>query len=299
MNNEDRVLPVYVIAYNRKEEDIDDPKNLEYLGLPIYNDRGEFLLSKKIKDATFFYDEEYTLHYIEAHFDEIKDTIQNFSINNLRVVEVDRDSLEIRRILDVKRDLDKNVSTKDEKTVSSDTTKKFNILCFANKMFYKKINSIGGDDYFWVKNHSQATFFDTKEDAEKVIEDKHLVDATVLENEIAGDSDTVNKIIQEHQDELARIASEEIPISKDYFKQTNDENNEELHPDRYGSDTLYECKKVLEEWFRNNPNINGYEGFLLSTIIKYCNRFGKKDDKLKEAKKIEVYARFLREFEER
>lgn len=75
--------------------------------------------------------------------------------------------------------------------------------------------------------------------------------------------------------------------------------NEELHPDRYGGDTPYECKKVLEEWFSNNSNINGYEGFLISTIIKYCNRFGKKDTKLKEAKKIEVYARFLREFEEK
>lgn len=79
---------------------------------------------------------------------------------------------------------------------------------------------------------------------------------------------------------------------------TEKQTNEELHPERYGGDTPYECKKVLEEWYANNDNINGYEGFLLSTIIKYCSRFGKKDEKLKEAKKIEVYAKFLREFED-
>lgn len=77
------------------------------------------------------------------------------------------------------------------------------------------------------------------------------------------------------------------------------ENNEELHPNRYGGDTPFECKKVLESWLSDNANIDGYEAWLLGTIIKYCNRFGKKDDKLKEAKKIEVYAGFLREFEEK
>lgn len=82
-------------------------------------------------------------------------------------------------------------------------------------------------------------------------------------------------------------------------KEIIENKNEELHPDRYGGDTPYECKKVLEEWYADNSNVNSYEGFLLGTIIKYCNRFGKKDDKLKEAKKIEVYAKFLREFEEK
>lgn len=94
---------------------------------------------------------------------------------------------------------------------------------------------------------------------------------------------------------------ENVEIGKSEVINTNNEikNNEELHPERYGGDTPYECKKVLEEWFKDNPNINGYESWLIGTLIKYCNRFGKKDDKLKEAKKIEVYAKFLREFEEK
>lgn len=71
--------------------------------------------------------------------------------------------------------------------------------------------------------------------------------------------------------------------------------NSELHPDRYGGDTPYECKKVLENWL--SPE--AYEGWLLGTLIKYTSRFGKKDSKIQEAKKIEVYAQFLREFEEK
>lgn len=92
------------------------------------------------------------------------------------------------------------------------------------------------------------------------------------------------------------ITSKELNSSKNCLSSCE---NEELHPNRYGGDTPYECKKVLEEWYSSNSNINGYEAWLLGTIVKYCNRFGKKDDKLKEAKKIEVYAKFLREFEEK
>lgn len=74
---------------------------------------------------------------------------------------------------------------------------------------------------------------------------------------------------------------ENVEIGKSEVINTNNEikNNEELHPERYGGDTPYECKKVLEEWFKDNPNINGYESWLIGTLIKYCNRFGKKEDR--------------------
>lgn len=71
--------------------------------------------------------------------------------------------------------------------------------------------------------------------------------------------------------------------------------NSELHPDRYGGESVYECKKVLENWLSEEA----YEGWLIGNIIKYLSRFGKKDPKIQEAKKIEAYAQFLREFEEK
>lgn len=71
--------------------------------------------------------------------------------------------------------------------------------------------------------------------------------------------------------------------------------NPELHPDRYGGDDIYETKKVAEAWHTPEE----YRGWLLITIEKYCSRYGKKDSRLQEARKIEVYAKFLREFEEK
>lgn len=71
--------------------------------------------------------------------------------------------------------------------------------------------------------------------------------------------------------------------------------NPELHPERYGGDDVYETKKVAEAWHTPEE----YRGWLLITIEKYCSRYGKKDSRLQEARKIEVYARFLREFEEK
>lgn len=71
--------------------------------------------------------------------------------------------------------------------------------------------------------------------------------------------------------------------------------NPEMHPDRYGGDTVYETKKVAENWHTEDE----YRGWLLITIEKYCSRYGKKDSRLKEAQKISNYAKFLVEFEER
>ena len=71
--------------------------------------------------------------------------------------------------------------------------------------------------------------------------------------------------------------------------------NPELHPDRYGGDDIYETKKVAEHWHSEDM----YRGWLVITIEKYCSRYGKKDDKLKEAYKIANYGKFLVEFEEK
>lgn len=73
------------------------------------------------------------------------------------------------------------------------------------------------------------------------------------------------------------------------------DSNPELHPERYGGDSTYETKKVLENW--HSPEM--YRGWVLMSIEKYCSRYGKKDDKLKEAYKILNYAKFLVEFEEK
>lgn len=71
--------------------------------------------------------------------------------------------------------------------------------------------------------------------------------------------------------------------------------NPELHPDRYGGDDIYETKKVAEHWHSEDM----YRGWLVITIEKYCSRYGKKDDRLKEAYKIANYGKFLVEFEEK
>lgn len=75
----------------------------------------------------------------------------------------------------------------------------------------------------------------------------------------------------------------------------NEIENPELHPDRYGGDDIYETKKVAEHWH----SAEMYRGWLVITIEKYCSRYGKKDDLLKEAYKIANYGRFLVEFEEK
>lgn len=86
-----------------------------------------------------------------------------------------------------------------------------------------------------------------------------------------------------------KLTTDEI-LEKAY---TSVKENKELHPDRYGGDTPYECKKVLEEWL----TVDEYRGWLKGTILKYLSRYGKKDDKLQEAVKIKNYADFLFEFE--
>ena len=45
--------------------------------------------------------------------------------------------------------------------------------------------------------------------------------------------------------------------------------------------------------FKNNNNITGFEAACIKDIIKYVGRYGKKDDKVKEAGKILDYALWL------
>lgn len=150
----------------------------------------------------------------------------------------------------------------------------------------KEYANILDDNLVWNSIEENALKFESKQDIFDIIEKYNfaLLDTNIVERE-----------------EKEMKTKENIEIEKSEIINNNNEikNNEELHPERYGGDTPYECKKVLEEWFKDNSHINGYESWLLGTLIKYCNRFGKKDDKLKEAKKIEVYAKFLREFEEK
>lgn len=91
-----------------------------------------------------------------------------------------------------------------------------------------------------------------------------------------------------------------MPLSEFTYKKNTTLINEgikttetELHPDRYGGDTQYECKKVLQNWLSKDE----YRGWLKGTIIKYLVRYGKKDSLIKEAEKIKIYSDFLYEFE--
>ena len=92
---------------------------------------------------------------------------------------------------------------------------------------------------------------------------------------------------------LAASNANHSPIIKQTGAYMNE--NPELHPDRYGGDDIYETKKVAEHWHSEEM----YRGWLVITIEKYCSRYGKKDDKLKEAYKIANYGKFLVEFEEK
>lgn len=51
--------------------------------------------------------------------------------------------------------------------------------------------------------------------------------------------------------------------------------------------------EFIQSVLSNNTNINSFQGACLKDIIKYSSRFGKKDEKLKEAKKIVDYALWL------
>lgn len=51
--------------------------------------------------------------------------------------------------------------------------------------------------------------------------------------------------------------------------------------------------EFIQSVLANNNNINPFQGACIKDIIKYTSRFGKKDDKTKEAKKVVDYALWL------
>jgi hypothetical protein len=51
--------------------------------------------------------------------------------------------------------------------------------------------------------------------------------------------------------------------------------------------------EFIQQVLRTNPNVNPFEGACLKDIIKYSSRYGLKDAKINEAKKIVDYALWL------
>lgn len=150
-----------------------------------------------------------------------------------------------------------------------------------------------------IKNYKDSIFLNSAEtDLSGISDDK--LKQEILENGYASrtEEDTLEDIEEER---LSKIDNFENKLKgteekmKEIEEKVSEISNNELHPDRYGGDTPYETKKVAEKWHTSEQ----YEGWILITLEKYLSRFGKKDDKIKEAKKILNYAQFLLEFEEK
>lgn len=78
---------------------------------------------------------------------------------------------------------------------------------------------------------------------------------------------------------------------KGFYEYMNDnELKEQLNQHYIGKIQPIEfIQSVLAE----NKNINPFQGACIKDIIKYSSRFGKKDDKVREAKKIVDYSLWL------
>jgi len=57
------------------------------------------------------------------------------------------------------------------------------------------------------------------------------------------------------------------------------------HPSHYALDK-YECKEVLKEVLKD---LDGYEGFCIGNVIKYCWRLKRKGKPIEDAKKAKFY----------
>ena len=152
-----------------------------------------------------------------------------------------------------------------------------------------------------IKSYKDSIFLNSCETDLADIDDDKLKQE-LFENGYAvrTEEDTLEDIEKE-EERLSKIDNFESKLKgaenkmKEIEEKVGEVVNEELHPDRYGGDTVYETKKVAENWHTPEQ----YEGWILITLEKYLSRFGKKDDKIKEAKKILNYAQFLLEFEEK
>ena len=64
------------------------------------------------------------------------------------------------------------------------------------------------------------------------------------------------------------------------------------HPQHYGGDTTYECRKVLKAWLTPEE----YKGWLKGDAIKYICRLGKKGPPAEDAAKARFYINDLVNF---
>jgi len=67
-----------------------------------------------------------------------------------------------------------------------------------------------------------------------------------------------------------------------------------LHNNHYAKGGLHQPIEAMQA----NLTPEEFKGYLRGNIIKYCCRYGKKDERHKEADKIYIYAKWLKEAEE-
>lgn len=152
-----------------------------------------------------------------------------------------------------------------------------------------------------VKNYKDSIFANSFETNLEDLDDDVLKQELVKNGYVCRTKEDTLEDIEKEEERLSKIDNFESKLKgaenkmKEIEEKVGEVINEELHPDRYGGDTVYETKKVAESWHTPEQ----YEGWILITLEKYLSRFGKKDDKVKEAKKILNYAQFLLEFEEK
>lgn len=80
---------------------------------------------------------------------------------------------------------------------------------------------------------------------------------------------------------------ESFPLPKEVVDMVN-------HPSHYALDK-YECKEVLKEVLKD---LDGYEGFCIGNVIKYCWRLKRKGKPVEDAKKAAFYIKDCIEYME-
>lgn len=106
--------------------------------------------------------------------------------------------------------------------------------------------------------------------------------------------------------ELSKLDSFEVPSRAKFLMDNGDTIWLDFEEIKLYDDTVCKQKDVNQHYvgkiqpiefiqcvLADNNNINAFQGACLKDIIKYSSRFGKKDEKLKEAKKIVDYSLWL------
>lgn len=86
-------------------------------------------------------------------------------------------------------------------------------------------------------------------------------------------------------DEIIFLNYDELEIADDVLEN-------ELLNKHYARNDIQPIE-FIQQVLRTNPNVNPFEGACLKDIIKYSSRYGLKDAKINEAKKIVDYALWL------